>query len=511
MMIHQRVLLKTTVNGQVFYFDIDGDFKVINNIESSYTISQVQHEIWSTSRIPPSQLMLKYGGRILDPTRSLSSYGIQEGSFFHLQLRLRGGSGGAEDYETAMDYTAADLNNNEEAAAIADSIEPNGVEQHSAFSPIDSNIEEVAGTADAGVSIVNDSDGDKKVAASSTMASESDNVVGAPQSNAQIIDEIEEICNDKFPPGKRFPTLEALKTELTALGKKWGFGISGSGKQLTCSRYGKTRTSNNDSKKRTRVNALKCNCEFTCYWGYVIPTFPHPNIPNTSAKNAEFRTTPRLQEVKIQPTSKYRHSNGCEPCYEQFQFQARRTGTLFTKESEKMNDLLSILQLGKWRMDNETLRGHLSIVNPCQTYISADELRNFRMWAKKEVVKRSTSGKYTVLTEQDLKVMFTDHITRPDSSVAIEDAEKLYRELLQSTMESGGNTWNKVEQYLKLLKKEDVCFDYRILRDRMSGAATMVLWQTGTMRGDFELYGCALHLDFMKRQLNSYEWRHIFL
>ena len=509
MMIHQRVLLKTTVNGQVFYFDIDGDFKVINNIESSYTISQVQQEIWSTSGIPPSQLMLKYGGRILDPTRSLSSYGIQEGSFFHLQLRLRGGSGGAEDYETAMDYTAADLNNNEEAAAIADSIEPNGVEQHSAFSPIDSNIEEVAGTADAGVSIVNDSDGDKKVAASSTMASESDNVVGAPQSNAQIIDEIEEICNDKFPPGKRFPTLEALKTELTALGKKWGFGISGSGKQLTCSRYGKTRTSNNDSKKRTRVNALKCNCEFTCYWGYVIPTFPHPNIPNTSAKNAEFRTTPRLQEVKIQPTSKYRHSNGCEPCYEQFQFQARRTGTLFTKESEKMNDLLSILQLGKWRMDNETLRGHLSIVNPCQTYISADELRNFRMWAKKEVVKRSTSGKYTVLTEQDLKVMFTDHITRPDSSVAIEDAEKLYRELLQSTMESGGNTWNKVEQYLKLLKKEDVCFDYRILRDRMSGAATMVLWQTGTMRGDFELYGCALHLDFMKRQLNSYEWPYI--
>ena len=168
--------------------------------------------------------MLKYGGRILDPTRSLSSYGIQEGSFFHLQLRLRGGSGGAEDYETAMDYTAADLNNNEEAASIADSIEPNGVEQHSAFSPIDSNIEEVAGTADAGVSIVNDSDGDKKVAASSTMASESDNVVGAPQSNAQIIDEIEEICNDKFPPGKRFPTLEALKTELTALGKLKGFG-----------------------------------------------------------------------------------------------------------------------------------------------------------------------------------------------------------------------------------------------------------------------------------------------
>ncbi len=41
-----------------------------------------------------------------------------------------------------------------------------------------------------------------------------------------------------------------------------------------------------------------------------------------------------------------------------------------------------------------------------------------------------------------------------------------------------------------------------------NGGATAV-WQTGTMRGDFELCGCALHLDFMKRKLNSFIWPYI--
>ena len=170
------------------------------------------------------------------------------------------------------------------------------------------------------------------------------------------------------------------------------------------------------------IPSIKCGCLFGCNWGYVIPTFQHPNEPFQSTDKAEFRTTPELQEVKIQGTSKYRHTNGCEPSYEQFQFQARRTGKLFLKESERMNDLLNLLKRVNWRMDNDTLRGHLSFVNPLQTHIDADELRNFRIWARKEVV----SGKRTVLTEDDFKQMFADHIARPHSSVAIEEVLKRF-------------------------------------------------------------------------------------
>ncbi len=46
-------------------------------------------------------------------------------------------------------------------------------------------------------------------------------------------------------------------------------------------------------------------------------------------------------------------------------------------------------------------------------------------------------------------------------------------------------------------------------RNGENRAATAVVWQTGTMRGDFELYGCALHVGFMKQKLNSFEWPYI--
>ncbi len=36
-----------------------------------------------------------------------------------------------------------------------------------------------------------------------------------------------------------------------------------------------------------------------------------------------------------------------------------------------------------------------------------------------------------------------------------------------------------------------------------------MMWQTGTMRADFEIYGCALHVDFMKQKTNSSEWLYI--
>ncbi len=63
--------------------------------------------------------------------------------------------------------------------------------------------------------------------------------------------------------------------------------------------------------------------------------------------------------------------------------------------------------------------------------------------------------------------------------------------------------------YLQKLHDSNENFDYKIARDTDSGSATMLVWQTETMRADVELYGCAPHLDFMKRKLNSNLWPYI--
>ncbi len=46
-------------------------------------------------------------------------------------------------------------------------------------------------------------------------------------------------------------------------------------------------------------------------------------------------------------------------------------------------------------------------------------------------------------------------------------------------------------------------------RNGENGAATAIVWQTGTRRADFEIYGFALHVDFMKHKMNSFEWPYI--
>ena len=67
----------------------------------------------------------------------------------------------------------------------------------------------------------------------------------------------------------------------------------------------------------------------------------------------------------------------------------------------------------------------------------------------------------------------------------------------------------KVEKYLESIKQVDECFDSYIARDQQTGCPTMVIWQTGTMRADFEVYGAGLHFDFMKRKMSSYNWPYM--
>jgi hypothetical protein len=98
--------------------------------------------------------------------------------------------------------------------------------------------------------------------------------------------------------------------------------------------------------------------------------------------------------------------------------------------------------------------------------------------------------------------------SKPAANDAVTHANNLYRSVLNNTLASSNNSW-KVDAYLQKLKDDDDCFNYCIARDAVTGVPTAVVWQTGTNRSDFELYGCQLHLDFMMKRMNSYLWASI--
>ncbi len=133
-------------------------------------------------------------------------------------------------------------------------------------------------------------------------------------------------------------------------------------------------------------------------------------------------------------------------------------------------------------VDNSTLLGFLKPIDPSCSYVDA----NFRIWAKREMNICQDSGKRTFITENDLKVMFNDVVNKTDLTVTVEKAKKLYRLLLKETLGNCQNKW-EVETYLQKLHDSDEQFDYKIARDTDFGSEIMVVWQTGTMRADFEL------------------------
>ena len=71
--------------------------------------------------------------------------------------------------------------------------------------------------------------------------------------------------------------------------------------------------------------------------------------------------------------------------------------------------------------------------------------------------------------------MFDNVIAKPNSSIAVEQAEELYRKVIMDVMQSNNNLW-KVDKYLESIKLVDECFDYFIARDQQTGSPTMVIW-----------------------------------
>jgi hypothetical protein len=112
-----------------------------------------------------------------------------------------------------------------------------------------------------------------------------------------------------------------------------------------------------------------------CSFTYTIPSYPDPEKLGVKRRDAKYRLTPELQEVQVLESSEWHHDNGSLPSYEQYHFQAKKGGTLLTKESQKMDDLLNILSLSDFQMNNQTLRAHLKLVNPTRSYLTAGKLK----------------------------------------------------------------------------------------------------------------------------------------
>ncbi len=166
-----------------------------------------------------------------------------------------------------------------------------------------------------------------------------------------------------FSSDKIFPMKENLFQAAVKLGKKLGFVLSTYGEhQLKCNQcdnpYKKKNHTPQPIKSRSKSKFCRCGCEFVLC-KYVIPSFSVEGVegllksPRDRLKYPERRD---IQAVIISNASKFRHTNGCVPNYQQYIIGARISGTLFDKENQLMDHLLTVMELSPRHLDNHYLR-----------------------------------------------------------------------------------------------------------------------------------------------------------
>jgi hypothetical protein len=323
-------------------------------------------------------------------------------------------------------------------------------------------------------------------------------------------DEIAKTFAGKFAAGTRYQSKKAMLDYANTLAQRFGFLLILNGRAMVCSRSGKTRerkppqsadTIGHREVKRRKASkhtgVLKCDCAFKVTFGYVIPSM-RVEIDGawTTVTSDEHRMTGELREVVIISVKPF-HTNGCVPSYQQLVYQQRSAGKLLIKESQQMNCLLSTMNLSTTHLNANTIRAGLAPICPTAAHLDADTIRNFRLWAARRI-RCLDANSDVMLSEADVKDMFKDAvIQKPSAGASVDDAEELYLSVLKDTMSTNQNSW-LIEELLKKYRESDEYFDYQISIDPSSGAATAVVWQTGVMRADFELYGCSIFCDMMR-------------
>ena len=346
-------------------------------------------------------------------------------------------------------------------------------------------------------------------------------VAPAPAAGLAPVDsgKIAEAFFDNFKKGTRFPSKKALLDAANRIAQKLGFLVALDSRSLVCSRAGQTRkkkpvaqdVQEREVKRRKptkQTGVLKCGCDFKCTFGYCIPSFDVViEGEMKTVRTDEYRTTDALREVVIISVNPY-HTNGCVPSYQQLVYQQKSAGKLLIKESQHMTALLSTMNLSLTHLSANTIRAGLAPICPTTAHLDADTMRNFRLWAARRIRHLDTNGN-VMLSEADIRDMFKDAVVqKPSAGASVDDAEELYLSVLKDTMSTNQNSW-LIEKLLKKYRENDGYFDYQIAIDPSSGAATAVVWQTGVMRADFELYGSSLFVDMMKRIMNSYNWPYV--
>ena len=285
-------------------------------------------------------------------------------------------------------------------------------------------------------------------------------------------------------------------------------------KMIQCNRAGKTRIRRHQSNSINRVfkhGKLKLNCD----WAVKLKPAYTTTVPRKNSNKTD--TKPDWDRPVMIESAFTSHTNGCTPGLENRIISAQR-GKLYTNNIP-ISVVYSMCHHAEQGLPltSASIKTFLSPHWPTQKEITRSDVFNVkRKITSLSQVYLSCNNDYAVFKN---KVGNTDILQGIDNQESLTD-DQAYK-MAQSAWVEVSRTCKNTEdaifsflQYLELIKTRargfsfEVAKDYSVPNETINGSGTSkellgVVWMTGTMRRNLELFGSYMCFDMMMRGINT--------
>ena len=322
-----------------------------------------------------------------------------------------------------------------------------------------------------------------------------------------------------FPENSTWFRKDILKEQLTLYATKHNFTITCKGdNKILCTRAAADDYQISKKKGKDRdftTGPMKVGCTFGLKLKAMEQTSPKETVKN-KRRRGNFKTGP----VQIKSFN-YSHSNGCNPCPEQYHFCCSRAGKYQSQIPIQVYWSLccNMKRHPKKYIATSTIRSFLSSSYPPNHNISKQEIFQTRIRCRRLMPKFELCDDFKQF--EDTLQSDSVYLKQIESDATLEEDEatSMIHELFDSmfnnnqaeqsvsNIDENGNdifVW-KFQDYLKMLSLNVKGFRYRLAIGN-DGAVNGVVWMTATMRSNLERFGSYICLDCMKRVLNPLKW-----
>ena len=275
---------------------------------------------------------------------------------------------------------------------------------------------------------------------------------------------------------------------------------------IKCSCFSRTKRKNCSTREYTNGSLSK-----DCKWQIRIKSTKNINRKILSGSSqGKFKSIPLVDdEIPVIISNSYcTHTGSCQPSTQQQIIQRERSGEYIKCISDVALFTLCTMYKEKMSLKSYYVKSILQSQFPTNHNVT-----KFHVFNMKKRIKKMVPMLERVSNFQDFQRVFkTTKLERglDDAPLSDDNIAELGRDIWDELLNDSESEqcFFTFAEYMEALRQSNIGFDYQLLQDT-NGRYTGCIWQTATMKDNFDMFGGFLSIDAMKRGINKLLWPYM--